>query len=138
MSRPLTFAALLALLVAPAVAHAQTAADLVRKEIAKACDGKRGQIAPNAVIERDLTGDGQVDLIISHEGITCPGSGRSGFCGMQVCSVMIYVRSGAVLKLALERLGSSVKVGDGPIPVIQMDAQGGPGRPLKWNGREFR
>jgi hypothetical protein len=33
------------------------------------------------MIERDLTGDDKADLIISHEGITCPDGAPSGFCG---------------------------------------------------------
>ena len=50
---------------------------LIREEIAAACDGGAGSIDPTAVIERDLTGDGRADLIISHEGIGCAGRGAA-------------------------------------------------------------
>jgi hypothetical protein len=108
---------------------------LVREQIAEACDGKHGKIDPGAVIERDLTGDGRDDLIISHEGITCGNGERGGSCGMQVCSVMIYIRRGALLVLAREMLGAGVTVRDA---VIHMHAHGGKRGTVKWNGREFR
>lgn len=107
---------------------------LVREQIAEACNGQ-GKIDPAAVIERDLTGDGKDDLVISHEGITCAGGGRSSFCGAQLCSVNIYVRRGALLKLEREMLGSGVTVKDG---IIHMHALGGKPGMVKWNGREFR
>lgn len=112
---------------------------LIREQIADACDGKPGKINPAAVIERDLTGDGKADLIISHDGISCNGGGRSSACGMQVCAVKIYVRDGALLKLAVgDLLGTAVKVGDGAVPTIEWRIHGGGGRVMKWNGQAFR
>ncbi|HET9903733.1 MAG TPA: hypothetical protein VFQ27_08555 [Xanthobacteraceae bacterium] len=114
--------------------RSQAAASLVREQITEACDGK-GSIHPAAVIERDLTGDGKADLVISHEGIRCANGTRSSFCGAQLCAVNIYVRRGAVLKLEREMLGAKVSVRDG---VIHMSALGGRPARLKWNGRAFR
>ncbi len=112
---------------------------LVREQIADACEAKGGKIDPAAVIERDLTGDGKADLIISHDGISCSGGGRSTACGMQVCAVKIYVRDGALLKLAVgDLLGTAVKVGDGAVPTIEWRIHGGSGRMTKWNGQAFR
>jgi hypothetical protein len=92
----------------------------VREQIAAACEDKKGTIEAAAVIERDLTGDGKNDLIISR-------------------SVMIYVRRGALLKLAVDDLlGAKVAVGNGKVPEIRMYALGGTLHSLKWNGREFR
>lgn len=123
---------------APA-ARSKAAAYLIRQEIEAACDGKPGKIDPAAAIERDLTGDGKADLIISHEGITCQGRGRSLNCGMQVCSVNVYVRDGALLKPVVDDLlAMQVKVGDGAIPSIHMLAHGGRPHVMKWNGRTFR
>jgi hypothetical protein len=122
-------------LPSPAAIRSKAADYLVREQIAEACDGKEGKIDPGAVIERDLTGDGKADLIISHEGITCGNRERGGSCGAQVCSVMIYVRRGALLVLAREMLGTGVTVGDG---AIHMHAHGGKRGTVKWNGREFR
>ncbi len=91
------------------------------------------------MIERDLTGDGKADLIISHDGISCSGGGRSSACGMQVCAVKIYVRDGTLLKLAVgDLLGTAVKVGDGAVPTIEWRIHGGAGRMTKWNGQAFR
>jgi len=139
MSRIRVLTAGFALLAAPVAAGSKAADYLVREQIAEACAGQPGRIDPATVIERDLTGDGKADLIISHEGITCSGGGRSQMCGMQVCSVMIYVREGALLKLAVgDRLGGGVTVGDGAIPAISMHGHGGARGSLRWNGSAFR
>jgi hypothetical protein len=112
---------------------------LIREQIADACDGKGGKIDPAAVIERDLTGDGKADLIISHDGISCSGGGRSSACGLQVCAVKIYIRDGALLKLAVDDLlGTAIRVGDGAVPTIEWRIHGGAGRTTKWNGQAFR
>jgi hypothetical protein len=125
---------------ADAAARSKAAEYLIREEIAGACEsaGGKGEIADSAVIERDLTGDGKADLIISHEGITCANGGRSNACGAQVCTVMIYVRHGALLKLEREMLGAGVRVEGGAIPTIRMRAHGGRPAAIRWNGREFR
>jgi len=137
----LVLAGILTLLPGPAAGYSKAASYLIGEQIALACDGNEGKIDPAAVIEQDLTGDGKADLIISHEGITCSGgeqSGRSLFCGMQVCAVNIYVRHGPVLTLKAEMLGGGVRVGGGPIPTITMHGHGGGSRSLRWNGRDFR
>ncbi|QGN00183.1 hypothetical protein [Methylocystis parvus] len=130
--------AICAAILASAASAGSKAADyLVAEEIAGACDGKKGQIDPDAVMERDLTGDGKADLIISHDGIKCPGGARSGFCGMQVCTVNIYVRRGPLLKLSHERLGARVRVNTSPVPTITMYAHGGSQGSIRWNGSAF-
>jgi len=120
-----------------AAAGSKAADYLVREQIADACSGSGGNIEPSAVIERDLTGDGKADLIISHEGIRCANGGRSGFCGAQVCLFNVYIRRGALLKLKLELLGTTVTIGDGQIPTIRWHGHGGAPYSLKWNGSEF-
>jgi hypothetical protein len=89
MPYALLFVAMFVLCAGPADALSNPARYLINQQIAEACEGRGGSIDPAAVIERDLTGDGRADLIISHEGIQCADSGRSLYCGMQVCSVMI-------------------------------------------------
>jgi CHAT domain-containing protein len=133
------FRAVSAALPSPAAARSRAAEHLIAEQIAAACDGKPGAIDPRAVIERDLTGDGNADLIISHDGITCSRGRRSGFCGMQVCSVMIYVRHGPLLQRAVgEFLGTKLTVGDGKVPTIRLHAHGGKQHSMKWNGQDFR
>lgn len=137
--RILTCLVLLAL-AAPADARSKAAAYLVKEQIASACDGGRGSIDPAGIVERDLDGDGRDDLIIAHEWISCASGGqfgRSTFCGMQVCSVMIYLRRGSLLTLVHETLGGGVTVGAGDVPAISMNAHGGSRGSVKWNGRAF-
>lgn len=109
---------------------------LLQQNIAEACGGE-GTIDPGALIERDLTGDGKDDLLVSHEGISCAGGGRSSFCGAQVCAVNIYVRRGALLEVASEMLGVGVTVGEGSTPEIRMYGHGGESVALRWNGQSF-
>jgi len=104
--------------------------EVLMREIAEACEGARGKIAREGAIERDLDGDGLDDLIVSHEHIDCGGggggiAGRSLFCGMQVCSVNVYMRSPEGLVLEHETLGGGVEVGPGPVPTVRMYQHGG-------------
>jgi hypothetical protein len=137
----LLFAVVFVLSSSPAEALSNAARYLIDEQIAEACEwkGGGGTIDPAAVIERDLTGDGRADLIISHEGIVCADGGRSDFCGMQVCSIMIYVRRGALLEVAADDvLGMGVSVGEGEIPTIHMLGHGGRPTALKWDGQAFQ
>ncbi len=122
--------------LAPA-AHAQSNAAkwLMDQEIAAACGGV-GRF-DGGVVETDLNGDGLTDLILSHEGIVCGSGGRSGFCGMQVCTVKIYLREGALLQEAEEMLGGGVSVDTATSPpTIRGYAHGGGAWAMRWaNGR---
>ena len=135
MPRAVIVAVVLAVGPTPAAARSKAADYLVAEQIAQACGDGRGRIDPGAVIERDLTGDGKADLVISHEGITCGNGGRSSFCGAQVCAVNTYVRRGALLVLAREMLGAGVSVRG---RTIHMYGHGGKPGTVTWNGREFR
>ena len=111
---------------------------LMQQEIELACD-RAGEFDPRGVIERDLTGDGRADLILSHEWITCAGQAkRSGYCGMQVCTMKVFVRESALLRLKLEMLAGGVTVGPTDVPVISGYAHGGGAWAIRWNGRAFR
>ena len=123
-----------------ALAESKATAYLVKQEIARGCDGKKGTIEKSAIIERDLTGDGRKDLIISHEGLTCAGDERkrSGFCGIRVCSFNIYIRRGKLLKLQIEMLGMGLHVTKGRIPTIHWYAHDGSAQKFRWDGKRFR
>jgi hypothetical protein len=130
---------LLAVAPLPAQGLSNAAQYLIAQEVASDCGGGQGSIAPSAVIERDLTGDGRTDLVIAHEGIACAGGGRSAFCGMQVCSVRIYVRRGSLLEPEVEDLlGQMVTVGDGSVPEIRWRGHGGAAHSMRWDGSAFR
>ncbi|MER9971609.1 hypothetical protein [Mesorhizobium sp. M0060] len=128
MLRSIFLATLLAAATAPAAAYPNAANYLIAEQIASACEGNVGEIAPGSVIERDLTGEGKADLITSHEGISCSAgasTSRSSFCGAQICAVNIYVRRGSLLELKTEILGVGVSVGEGQVPEIRMHATWG-------------
>lgn len=110
---------------------------LVKQQIKSACNGA-GKISPSAVIERDLTGDGKRDLVISHDGISCRSGGRSLFCGIRACSVYIYVRQGSLLKLRKEILSIGASVGKGAIPSIKLMSHNFQETSLRWTGRGFK
>lgn len=138
MLRRAVVATCLALTSGPAAACSDAAAYLIAQEVAAGCDGGGGKIAPDAVIERDLTGDGRADLVLAHDGIACAGGGRSNACGMQVCSVMIYVRRGQLLELESQILGAGVSLGGGGVPEIRFFGHGGRAQSIRWDGQAFR
>ncbi|MEX0404830.1 hypothetical protein ABGN05_04035 [Aquibium sp. LZ166] len=123
-------------LSAPALAQSKAAKYLIDQEVSKACEGP-GTIRPESAIERDITGDGRDDLIINHRGIWC-GSSQSGFCGMQLCDVLIYVRKGSLLHLELETMSGSLRLSDENPPDIYLSSHGGDEVPIKWDGNKFR
>jgi hypothetical protein len=122
----------------PAAAYSNAAEYLIAQEVTAACDGGAGKIAPKAVIERDLTGDGRADLVLAHDGIACAGGGRSNACGAQVCSVLIYVRRGQLLKLEEQLLRTGVTVEGGAVPWIRFFGHSGGARSIRWDGQAFR
>lgn len=118
-----------------AAARSDAVDRLLQEQLAEACYGSPGTIDPSAIIESDLTGDGNADLIISHEGITCERGGSSGFCGAQLCLINIYVRRGLMLKLELEIMGAGVSVSGRE---IRLQALNGRQQTIKWDGKIFR
>lgn len=124
------------------VAQSSNAARYLLKEnIAEGCTEGTGHIDPRALIEADLDGDGRDDLIIAHEGIRCGTSDtrRSLLCGMQVCSVKIYMRRGDLLRLQEDFLGSGIAVNDNAMPpIVSGYAHGGGKWSLRWSGAGFR
>lgn len=123
---------------AAAQSYSKAAQYLMAQEIKGACPSG-GRFNASGAIERDLNGDGRKDLILSHGGLTCKGSNRiSGYCGMQVCTVKIFVRQGSLLKLKSDFLGGGVTLGPTNVPVISGYAHGGAPWAIRWDGRNFR
>ena len=124
----------------PAIAATKAAQWLMAEQAKEGCNGNPGRFA-SGVIERDLNGDGRLDLILHHSGLVCePGviGSRSGFCGMQACSALIYVRRGPLLKLETEILAVTITVGDETPPVIRFTKHGGDSEAIRWDGATFR
>jgi len=141
--RLFAIAAMMSLTASQAASQQSDAARfLLEEQIVQACGGVPGEMDPTGFIEQDLTGDGRDDLIISHEMIQCedrqPRGTRSQFCGMQVCTVLIYVRQGDLLVLEEEFLGGGVTLGPTRVPVIRGYAHGGDTWTIRWDGSRFR
>ena len=91
---------------------------------------------PEGIIEQDLTGDGQADLIINVGSVECDETRNYG-CGTLGCPTFFYVRQGDRL---IENLYIAtvwgVSVGEGEPPVITLS-----GRDVveqrQWNGETF-
>ncbi len=88
MLRSILLATILAAAIAPAAAYSNAANYLIAEQIASACEGNVGEIDPGSVIERDLTGDGKADLILSHEGINCSAGASTSRSGFLRCADM--------------------------------------------------
>lgn len=140
-----TFSAsmVLVVLVTPVAAQEADAAELLEVQIRIACEGRGGEIDPAGFIEQDLTGDGEPDLIIAHEMITCESPPdayleRSQKCGMQVCEVLIYTRVDGQLVLEEDFWGGGITLGPTRIPVISGYSHGGDTWSTRWDGSAFR
>lgn len=110
---------------------------LLDEEIAAGCNGGEGRFDSASVIERDLSGDGRADLIISHDGLRCGAGERSALCGIRSCLVLLYVREGRLLKKRKEVLSIGVSVGYGRRPPIELVSDRGGRYTLRWNGNGF-
>jgi len=123
---------------ASAQSYSKAARYLIAQEVKAACPSG-GAFKRSGAVERDLTGDGRKDLILTHGDLTCKGgSPLSRYCGMQVCTVKIFVREGQLLKLKSDFLGGGVTLGPTAVPVISGYAHGGGAWAIRWNGRGFR
>jgi hypothetical protein len=119
----------------------KAAAWLITEETEAACGAEGGTFAEGSVIERDLTGDGKSDMILSHGGVSCAGDQvQSDYCGAMMCSVMIYVRKDDLLVLVAEFLsaGGDFAFGEGSPPAIRLINHDGSEGEVYWNGTTFR
>ena len=79
---------------AAAQSYSKAARYLMAQEIKASCP-MGGRFTSKGAIERDLTGDGRKDLVLAHGELRCKGNrSLSKYCGMQVCTVKIFVREG--------------------------------------------
>jgi hypothetical protein len=122
LATSLTFIAL----AAPATARLKAADYLIAEQIREGCAEGRGTFDERGIYEIDLDGDGRDDLLLAHEALECEGAmSRSLFCGAQVCSILVYIRDGALLKQTDEALGLIVEHDPGPPPTFKIMNHGG-------------
>lgn len=108
-----------------AQSYSKAAQYLIAQEIKAACPSG-GRFSAEGAIERDLTGDGRKDLVLSHGALTCKGNNRiSNYCGMQACTVKLFVREGQLLSLKSDLLGGGVTLDPTNVPLISGYAHGG-------------
>lgn len=113
-------------LAPPAVARSKAADYLIAEQIREGCLDGRGTFDERGIYEIDLNGDGRDDLLLAHEALECEGAmSRSLFCGAQVCSILVYIRDGALLKQKDEALGLIVEHDPGPPPAFKIMNHGG-------------
>ena len=111
----------------PAEAQSPAAQAIIDQQIPEwACVmGGGGRMKPEGVIEQDITGDGQVDLILDLGFVECD-QGRNYACGVQACPTFFYVRQGDRLVEAANILAMGVTLGEGNPPVINLGNLGTP------------
>ncbi|MDD9911025.1 MAG: hypothetical protein OXR62_15215 [Ahrensia sp.] len=119
-------------------AASKAAQYLIDATAAEVCQSGSGQFAPIAVYEGDLTGDGRGDLILDLRGLKCAAEALHGYCGVQACSVRIFIRTrDGLLIQTNDVLSIGFSVGSGSRPVIDMMGHGAKPFELRWNGRRF-
>jgi hypothetical protein len=121
----------------PADALTKGAQYLMDERIAAVCPS--GGRFVDGVIEKDLTGDGKLDLILDLSGLRCDGAynGTNGECGAAHCPVFLYVRRGPLLEFQFEVTSIGATVGDGSPPVITLVNFEYQEHTIRWNGRTF-
>nr|WP_321526494.1 hypothetical protein [uncultured Cohaesibacter sp.] len=108
---------------------------LIKQQIKEGCDGGSGTFDFKGVYEVDLDGDGHLDLVLSHQGLSCDREmPMSSLCGAQFCSILIYYREGRLLKKRDEILGYILSYSRKPEPlfdIAQMDGSVSQWRPRR-------
>lgn len=118
--------------------HSPEALTIVERQLKSACGSAGGTLSggragQKAFYEGDLTGNGEMDFILSHSGVRCANDQINLRCGMEGCSLLIFARQGADLELAIEldALDFEVEAGN-PVPIINYLKKGGEIGTLRW------
>jgi hypothetical protein len=119
-----------------AEARSKAAQYVIAEQVAVACEGP-GTIDADAAIERDLTGDGQNDLIIDFRGISCQNNQNMSY-GVQLCTVVVYVREGRLLKQKFETMSAEYVLVSGNPPSLRLYKHGGKPFRVRWDGQNFK
>jgi len=110
----------------------------VKTHLINACADKGGKAGSDVLIKRDLTGDGQGDLLINHKGYTCADGSKSQLCEGEQCMVFIYVKNEKdQFYLRTNFYDIYMRIGPEDPPVISGAYQTGKVYDLQWNGSEF-
>lgn len=110
---------------------------ILQQRSAEWCSPGSGTFDAGSVIRRDLTGDGEKDLIVDHRGLRCDDPLVDG-CGIRACLVQIYVRKKGKLVLEVHDLSVGVLVGKGKRPSLTFISHEGIYSTVRWQGGRFR
>ncbi|SMO38667.1 hypothetical protein [Paracoccus laeviglucosivorans] len=137
MFRPFTIALFLTSLALPVPLQAQQikATRFAAQEMLDVYCNGRGRFDATGLIEQDLTGDGQLDLLLFTGGLTC-NDGRPA-CGAIYCDVVIYMGEGQDLVQRASLMTQCAQIGAGnPPPITLCDKDSGPYQ-IRWNGNGY-
>ena len=115
--RPLALAALLSMPVAAPAQTTEANLSLVSAELRAACPSGGGRIT-GGVTERDLTGDGALDLIVDHKGLTCGDGEPSALCDGPICTVKVWIDDGGSMLLTQELRARNIRISAETPPTI--------------------
>ena len=94
---------------------------LLKQQTKAGCENSKGRFDHTGVYEVDLNGDNKLDLVLSHQGLSCQGEmAMSSFCGAQFCTILVYYREGKLLKKRDEFLGYILSFRGSPEPVFDI------------------
>ena len=110
----------------------------VQAMLTDACQSRGGELDHAGMRVTDLDGDGTVDLLFDEGFVTCKGAqSRSINCGMQVCSMHVFLwRDGGLRRAGLWLNGFGGLTDDTP-PGIEIISHGGATGVMRWNGQGF-
>ena len=129
---------------AAAMPQSPEARIVVEQQLKSACGSAGGTLSggragQKAFYEGDLTGNGEMDFILSHSGVRCANDQINLRCGMEGCSLLVFAQQGADLELAAELDALDFEVEHiGHVPVITYRKADDQYRQLFWNGHEFQ
>lgn len=110
---------------------------ILRKELARACEGKRALLGQQWGEHADLDGDGRLDLIIDHGGILCNGERGNITCGFRACDVVIYLQRKGRLVEVYTILSIGYELGSGRPPLVKLTGHNFEEGAVRWNGSAF-
>nr|WP_319516007.1 hypothetical protein [uncultured Cohaesibacter sp.] len=109
-----------------AAPHSKATRYLINQQIEVGCASGAGRFHHQGVYEVDLNGDGNLDLVLSHQGLHCKeGMERSSLCGAQFCTILVYYRRGKLLKKQDEFLGYILSFRPTPEPIFDIAEMSG-------------
>jgi hypothetical protein len=112
----------------------------IKQQIIEACEfaGGDGKFNPDSILERDVTGDGEIDLILDFRGLQCKDADSGALCGVRACLVQVYVHQGGKLNRKIHELSVGIMLGKGSRPSLTFISHEGIYSTMRWQNGRFR